>query len=166
MKNFLMMLGMLMACTVTVQAEEAMAVPSAAQAIVEQDASEPIEEPKPMENVPIALVAPSGSAIPVERYEKGVAVLEDRGFKVTSYYNPELHYERFAAADAVRLRQMEQAVRRSAVACYAAEGSYPPDLDHLREHYGLQVNEKRYLVDYTVFAENLMPEITVLRNGG
>ena len=64
------------------------------------------------------------------------------------------------------LRQMEQAVRRSAVACYAAEGSYPPDLDHLREDYGLQVNEKRYLVDYTVFAENLMPEITVLRNGG
>lgn len=64
------------------------------------------------------------------------------------------------------LRQMEQAVRRSAVACYAAEGAYPPDLDYLREHYGLQVNEKRYLVDYTVFAENLMPEITVLRNGG
>ena len=64
------------------------------------------------------------------------------------------------------LRQVEQAVRRSAVACYAAEGAYPPDLDYLREHYGLQVNEKRYLVDYTVFAENLMPEITVLRNGG
>ena len=64
------------------------------------------------------------------------------------------------------LRQVEQAVRRSAVACYAAEGAYPPDLDHLREDYGLQVNEKRYLVDYTVFAENLMPEITVLRNGG
>ena len=64
------------------------------------------------------------------------------------------------------LRQVEQAVRRSAVACYAAEGAYPPDLDHLWEDYGLQVNEKRYLVDYTVFAENLMPEITVLRNGG
>ena len=109
MKNFLMMLGMLMACTMTVQAEEAVAVPSASQTVVEQDASEPIEEPKPMENVPIALVAPSGSAIPVERYEKGVAALEERGFKVTSYYDPELHHERFAAADAVRFRQMEQA---------------------------------------------------------
>ena len=60
----------------------------------------------------------------------------------------------------------EDTLRRAAAACYAAEGAYPPDLDYLREHYGLQVNEKRYLVDYTVFAENLMPEITVLRNGG
>ena len=64
------------------------------------------------------------------------------------------------------LRQIEQAVRRAAVACYAAEGAYPPDLDWLREDYGLQVDEDRYKVEYTVFAENLMPEITVLRNGG
>ena len=64
------------------------------------------------------------------------------------------------------LRQVEQAVRRAAVACYAAEGAYPPDLDRLREDYGLQVDEDRYTVEYTVFAENLTPEITVLRNGG
>ena len=64
------------------------------------------------------------------------------------------------------LRQIEQAVRRAAVACYAAEGAYPPDLDRLREDYGLQVDEERYTVEYTVFAENLTPEITVLRNGG
>ena len=64
------------------------------------------------------------------------------------------------------LRQIEQAVRRASVACYAAEGAYPPDLDRLREDYGLQVDEERYTVEYTVFAENLTPEITVLRNGG
>ena len=64
------------------------------------------------------------------------------------------------------LRQIEQAVRRAAVACYAAEGAYPPELDRLREDYGLQVDEDRFMVEYTVFAENLMPEITVLRNGG
>jgi hypothetical protein len=48
------------------------------------------------------------------------------------------------------------------VACYAAEGVYPPDLDYLKEHYGLQINEERYTVFYEIFAENLMPAITVL----
>ena len=57
---------------------------------------------------------------------------------------------------------LEQAIRRCAVACYAAEGIYPPDLDYLREHYGLQIDETRYRVFYEVFADDLMPEITVL----
>lgn len=59
-------------------------------------------------------------------------------------------------------RQLEQALRRGCVACYAAEGVYPPDLDYLREHYGVQIDEERYTVFYEVFAENLMPDITVL----
>ncbi len=62
------------------------------------------------------------------------------------------------------LRQLEETLRRSCVACYAAEGIYPPDLDYLREHYGLQVDETRYTVYYTAIAENLMPDITVLEN--
>ena len=52
----------------------------------------------------------------------------------------------------------------SCVACYAAEGIYPPDLDYLKDHYGVQVDEERYTVFYSVFAENLMPDITVLEN--
>ena len=59
-------------------------------------------------------------------------------------------------------RQLEDAVRRSAVACYAAEGIYPPDLEYLEEHYGVQVDRERYTVVYEVFASNLMPDITVL----
>ena len=62
------------------------------------------------------------------------------------------------------LRQLEETLRRSCVACYAAEGAYPPSLDYLEEHYGLQVDEDRYTVHYTVIAENLMPDITVLEN--
>ena len=58
--------------------------------------------------------------------------------------------------------QLEAAIRRSAVACYAAEGIYPPDLDYLKEHYGIQIDESKYTVMYEVFAENLMPDITVL----
>ena len=59
-------------------------------------------------------------------------------------------------------QNLEQAVRRSTVACYAAEGIYPPSLDYLTEHYGLQVDQDHYVVHYQVFGENLMPEITVL----
>ena len=32
-------------------------------------------------------------------------------------------------------RRLEDAIRRNAVACYAAEGIYPPDLEYLEEHY-------------------------------
>ena len=59
-------------------------------------------------------------------------------------------------------QQLEDSIRRSAMACYTVEGVYPPNVDYLRQHYGLQVDEERYTVYYTVFAENIMPDITVL----
>ena len=59
-------------------------------------------------------------------------------------------------------RILEESVRRSAAACYAAEGMYPPDLSYLQEHYGLQVDGSRYTVCYAVFGANMMPDITVL----
>lgn len=59
-------------------------------------------------------------------------------------------------------QQLETALRRAAVACYAAEGVYPPTLDYLTEHYGVQVEQERYIVFYEIFANNLMPDITVL----
>ena len=59
-------------------------------------------------------------------------------------------------------RQLEDSLRRSAVACYAAEGIYPPDLDYLEAHYGIQIDRSRYAVFYEIFAENLMPGITVV----
>lgn len=62
------------------------------------------------------------------------------------------------------MRLLEDAVRRSCVACYASEGVYPPSLDYLKQRYGLQIDEKRYTVRYHAFAENLMPDITVLEN--
>lgn len=61
-------------------------------------------------------------------------------------------------------RQLEDALRRSAVACYAAEGVYPPSLAYLEERYGVQIDRDRYTVYYDAFAENLMPGITVLGN--
>ena len=58
--------------------------------------------------------------------------------------------------------QLERALRQTAVSCYAAEGIYPPSLEYMREHYGIRIDEERYLVDYQVIASNLMPDITVL----
>ena len=58
--------------------------------------------------------------------------------------------------------QLEESLRRAAVACYAAEGIYPPNLEYLEEHYGIQVDETRYTVAYDVFASNMVPDITVL----
>lgn len=62
-------------------------------------------------------------------------------------------------------RTLEESIRRAAVACYAAEGIYPPDIAYLQAHYGIQVDESRYAVFYEVFGSNLMPEITVVEKG-
>ena len=66
--------------------------------------------------------------------------------------------------DAEDLRQLEEALRRSCAACYAAEGAYPPTLEYLQQHYGVQIDSRRYTVHYDIFAENLMPDITILEN--
>jgi hypothetical protein len=62
-------------------------------------------------------------------------------------------------------RQLEDTIRQAAVTCYATEGFYPPTLTYLEEHYGLQVDAGRFTVYYNAFAENLVPDITVLENG-
>ncbi len=59
-------------------------------------------------------------------------------------------------------QQLEDALRRTAVACYASEGFYPPSVQYMCQHYGLQYDASRYTVRYDVFASNLMPDITVL----
>lgn len=59
-------------------------------------------------------------------------------------------------------RQLENAVRRAAVSCYAAEGFYPPNVEYIKEQYALQFDEQTYAVHYELFASNLMPEITVI----
>lgn len=59
-------------------------------------------------------------------------------------------------------QQLEDSLRRASVACYAVEGMYPPNLDYLKAHYGLQIDTDRYTVFYEIFGSNLMPDITVL----
>ena len=56
---------------------------------------------------------------------------------------------------------VQDAVRNAALTCYAVEGAYPDDLEYLRTHYGLAYDQSRYLVTYSAFASNLLPEIYV-----
>ncbi|MBO7253302.1 MAG: hypothetical protein J6V25_11835 [Oscillospiraceae bacterium] len=59
-------------------------------------------------------------------------------------------------------QQLEELLRRTAVSCYACEGFYPPSVEYMQVHYGLQFDESNYEIRYERYASNLMPEITVL----
>lgn len=57
---------------------------------------------------------------------------------------------------------VENSIRRAAITCYAQEGSYPKDIDYLKDNYGLYLSDD-YIVYYDMFASNIMPNITVFR---
>ena len=61
-------------------------------------------------------------------------------------------------------QQLERALTKAAVSCYAIEGAYPPSLEYLVERYGIQINPARYTVKYELFASNFMPDITVVEH--
>ncbi len=56
---------------------------------------------------------------------------------------------------------LADAIKRSAVQCYAIEGFYPGSIKYLEDNYGLVVDHEKYVVSYDVFASNLMPDIEV-----
>ncbi|MCR4842706.1 MAG: hypothetical protein K5840_05545 [Eubacterium sp.] len=57
---------------------------------------------------------------------------------------------------------LESAINRCVVECYALEGTYPPSLSYMKENYGLVYNEELFFVDYTVYGTNLWPDITII----
>ena len=61
---------------------------------------------------------------------------------------------------------LKAAVERSALQCYVVEGIYPPDLEYLEEHYGLQVNHSAFYISYDVFASNIPPDVRVTPKEG
>lgn len=62
------------------------------------------------------------------------------------------------------LKQLDLSIRKATMTCYATEGVYPPDIDYLKENYGIQIDESRFTVFYEVMAKNMMPDITVMEN--
>ncbi len=69
------------------------------------------------------------------------------------------------ASDAQRaeaLKNVRDNIVRAAVSCYAIEGFYPPDVDYLREHYNLYIDDKKYAVFYEIFSSNICPDVDVI----
>jgi hypothetical protein len=57
---------------------------------------------------------------------------------------------------------IEDSVRRSAVQCYALEGSFPPNLIYLEQNYNLNYDRTHYAVYYESMGSNLLPQIHVV----
>jgi len=66
-----------------------------------------------------------------------------------------------ASSRAEGLRVLEDSVRRAVVTCYAIEGSYPESVEYIEEHYGVHIDRTKYIVHYSIFASNIMPDIAV-----
>lgn len=65
-------------------------------------------------------------------------------------------------ASRTELDNLQNALERSAIHCYAVEGAYPESLDYLREHYGITWDESKYVIDYEIIGSNMKPSITVI----
>lgn len=62
--------------------------------------------------------------------------------------------------------RLEKAIRDAAVTCYTEEGVYPPNIDYIKDNYGVLIDENKFTVHYTAYADNLMPVITVTEKNG
>ncbi len=68
--------------------------------------------------------------------------------------------------DEESLKQVQDTVKKAVVNCYSIEGAYPATLAYVEDYYGLQIDHEKYDVFYDIFADNIMPEITVIPKQG
>lgn len=60
---------------------------------------------------------------------------------------------------------LKSAVLRATLTCYAVEGRYPASAAYLCDHYGLVYDAQNYIISLSAFADNLLPDISVLIRG-
>ena len=58
---------------------------------------------------------------------------------------------------------LQLAIEHAITSCYALEGMYPPDLQYMKDHYGLIYDESLFYVDYQPIASNMRPVFYVLQ---
>lgn len=62
---------------------------------------------------------------------------------------------------------LNTALNRSIIQCYAVEGTYPPSLEYIEEHYGLTYDHDKFFVDYQSIGSNMYPDVTIIsKNAG
>ena len=64
-------------------------------------------------------------------------------------------------ADENQIGFLQNAIRRSAVQCFAIEGRFPKSISYLEENYRLLIDRNRYNVHYEFMGDNLIPQIWV-----
>ncbi|MGX8851711.1 hypothetical protein [Amedibacillus sp. YH-ame10] len=62
-------------------------------------------------------------------------------------------------------KRAEEAIQKAARECYSIEGAYPKDIAYLKKHYGLFIQEDKYMIRYKYIASNIMPEMDVYPKG-
>ena len=68
--------------------------------------------------------------------------------------------ETSSRAEAIRI--LEDSIRRAVVVSYAVEGRYPESISYIEKVYNVQIDWDKYIVHYSIFASNLMPDIMVV----
>lgn len=61
------------------------------------------------------------------------------------------------------LQRISETISQLSLKCYSIEGKYPKDINYLKEHYGLLLNDDEYQVIYYYEGENLEPQIEVFK---
>ena len=70
------------------------------------------------------------------------------------------------AADKKRTDSVYSTVMNGAVLCYSIEGEYPPSIDYLKENYGINYDNNKYVVNYSYFGANIRPTVIVTEKSG
>jgi len=63
------------------------------------------------------------------------------------------------------LEILTQSIQRAIVSEYAITGCYPDDVEAVLDKYGIQIDEKKYSLEYEVFASNQRPNVEIHRRG-
>ena len=61
-----------------------------------------------------------------------------------------------------QLESVHNAVVRAVIVYYAIEGRFPPSIDYLVLYHNLMADQDRFIIHYNLFADNIMPHITVI----
>lgn len=61
---------------------------------------------------------------------------------------------------------LNSAINRAIISCYCVEGTYPPSISYIEDHYGLTYDRNTFFVDYQAIGSNIYPDVTVIRKEG